>query len=170
MAIRGARARSGSLTPHLIVPDAAEAMDFYRRAFGPIELYRSELPAGGGLHIHLRVADTLVMLTDEMTPPENEESINSQIVLRAPQSLGGNSVLLQLTVEDADEVYRRALDAGATPTLPLSDTFWGDRYGWVTDPLGHIWEISAPLEELTPEQVQERMLALGRGHTGAEGT
>jgi uncharacterized glyoxalase superfamily protein PhnB len=144
-------------------------MDFYRRAFGAIELYRSELPSGGGLHIHLQVADTLVMLTDEMTAPENDESINSQIVLRAPQSLGGNSVLLQLTVEDADEIYQRALDAGATPALPLSDTFWGDRYGWVTDPLGHIWEISAPLEELTPEQVQERMLALGRSHTGAEG-
>jgi PhnB protein len=144
-------------------------MDFYRRAFGAIELYRSELPGGGGLHIHLQVADTLVMLTDEMTAPENDESINSQIVLRAPQSLGGNSVLLQLTVEDADQAYQRALDAGATPTLPLSNTFWGDRYGWVTDPLGHIWGISAPLEELTPEQVQERMMALGRGQTGAEG-
>jgi uncharacterized glyoxalase superfamily protein PhnB len=164
MAIKGARAANGTVTPHLVVRNAKEAVEFYKRAFGAVELYRSPLPFGCGMHFHLRVDQTLVMVTDEMpaelAKKESEESIDSQVVLRSPQTLGGTATLLELIVEDVDASYRRAVEAGAVPTLPVSDQFWGDRYGWVTDPYGHIWALATVKEELTPEQVHERMTRL----------
>ena len=93
-----------------------------------------------------------------MIDKKAEESIDTQVVLRSPQTLGGATMLLELTVEDVDESYKRAVEAGAIPTLPVSDQFWGDRYGWITDPFGHVWAIATIKEELTPEQVQERMM------------
>jgi uncharacterized glyoxalase superfamily protein PhnB len=164
MAIKGARPANGTITPHLVVRNAKEAVEFYKRAFGAVELYSSPLPFGSGMHFHLRVASTLVMVTDEMPPgmveKEGEESIDSQVVLRSPQSLGGTSMVLELIVDDVDAAHKRAVEAGAVPTLPVSDQFWGDRYGWVTDPYGHMWALATVKEELTPEQVQERMLRL----------
>ena len=77
--------------------------------------------------------------------------------LHSPQTLGGTSTVLELYVDDADAAHRRAVDAGATPTLPVSDTFWGDRYGWVTDPFGHIWALMTAQEEITAEEVDARM-------------
>lgn len=162
MAIKGARPANGSITPHLAVRNAKEAVEFYKRAFGAVELYSSALPFGCGMHFHLRIAKTLVMVTDEMpaelAKKEGEESIDSQVVLQSPQTLGGTSMVLELIVDDVDASYRRAVEAGAVPTLPVSDQFWGDRYGWVTDPYGHIWALATVKEELTPEQVHERML------------
>jgi PhnB protein len=162
MAIKGASASCGSVTPHLIVRDSREAVEFYKRAFGAVELYSSPLPMGSGMHFHLRINNTFVMVTDEMpadmVDDQAEENIDSQVVLRSPQTLGGATMLLELLVEDVDESYKRAVDAGAVPTLPVSDQFWGDRYGWITDPFGHIWAIATIKEELTPEQVNERMV------------
>ncbi len=165
MAIQGAHGRKGILTPHLVVGDASVAADFYKRAFGAEELYRSALPGGMGLHVHLRIGETLVMVTSEM-PPHSGDEISNQVVLRSPQSLGGTTMLVELIVDDADAAYRRAVEAGAAPVLPLSDCFWGDRYGWVADPFGHLWALAAFQEYLTPEHVEERMRALMAGHSG----
>jgi PhnB protein len=165
MAIQGASGRKGILTPHLVVRDAAQAAEFYQRAFGAVELYRSPLPGGMGLHIHLRIGETLVMVTSE-TPPDSSDEIYDQVVLRSPESLGGTTMLIELIVDDVDTSYRRAVDAGATPVLPVSDCFWGDRYGWVADPFGHLWALATIVEYLTPEQVEERireMMAAGSG-------
>ena len=162
MAIKGASAACGAVTPHLIVRNSREAVEFYKRAFGAVELYSSPLPMGSGMHFHLRINDTFVMVTDEMPADmideKAEASLDAQVVLRSPQTLGGATMLLELTVEDVDESYKRAVEAGAIPTLPVSDQFWGDRYGWITDPFSHIWAIATVKEELTPEQVQERMM------------
>ena len=162
MAIKGASAVCGTVTPHLIVRDSRAAVEFYKHAFGAIELYNSPLPMNSGMHFHLRINNTLVMVTDEMPADmidnQAEDSIDSQVMLRSPQTLGGATMLIELVVEDVDESYKRAVEAGAVPTLPVSDQFWGDRYGWITDPFGHIWAIATIKEELTPEQVQERMM------------
>jgi uncharacterized glyoxalase superfamily protein PhnB len=159
MAIRGARPSDGTVTPHLLVRGGAAAADFYKRAFGARELYRSPLPGGVGLHLKLRIENTFVWVTDE-TPPTMDDPGHMAVKLGSPQSLCGTSVVLELCVQDADALFERAVAAGATPTLPMSDAFWGDRYGWVTDPFGHIWAITAVQEELTPEQIAERLASI----------
>jgi PhnB protein len=156
MAIKGARGEDGRITPHLMVPDASAAVDFYVRAFGARERYRSPLPGGRGLHVHLTIAQTLVMITEE-------DPANRIATFRSPRSLGGTSTIFELYVPDADAAFERALEAGAEPALPLSDTFWGDRYGWVADPFGYIWALATAKEELTPDEVKARMDALFAG-------
>ncbi len=158
MAIKGARGELQRIAPHLVVKNAAAAMDFYTRAFGAEELYRSELPGGMGMHFHLRVGKTFMMLTEESPPSTVEEdSVEAHIVLKSPQTLGGTTTVLEILVDDVDSSYRRAVDAGALPALPVSECFWGDRYGWVTDPFGHIWALATVVEEITPEEVAKRM-------------
>lgn len=156
MAIQGAYGDKDRISPHLIVRNAPEALEFYKRALGAVELYRSPLPGGVGMHFHLRVGKSFVMLTDE-APPSDSHGIDSTIALLSPQSLGGTTTVHEILVEDVDTAYTRAVDAGATPVLPVTDCFWGDRYGWVRDPYGHIWALATIVEELTPEEVQRRM-------------
>ncbi len=156
MAIKGARGENNRIAPHLIVRNATEAVDFYKRALGAAELYRSPLPGGMGMHFHIRIQRSFVMVTDE-APPSKSHSIDDTIVLRSPQSLGGSGTVLEILVDDVDAAYRRAVDEGATPVLPVSDCFWGDRYGWVRDPFGHIWALATVIEELTPEEVAKRI-------------
>ena len=156
MAIQGARPRDGSLISHLLVRDAKAACEFYARAFGARELYRSPLPGGAGLHVKLKIAEALVWVTDE-SPPDMEEPGHMAAGLGSPQTLCGTSVLLELCVDDADAWFDRAVKEGASPTLPMGEAFWGDRYGWVTDPFGHIWALSSVQVELTPREVTDRM-------------
>lgn len=156
MAIKGARGEKNHVAPHLMVRKAGEAVEFYKRALGAEELYRSALPGGMGMHFHLRIGKSFVLVTDE-APRSQSHGIDDTIALQSPQTLGGTSLVLEILVDDADAAYTRALNAGATPVLPVSDCFWGDRYGWVRDPYGHIWALATVLEELTPEEVQRRM-------------
>ena len=139
-----------------MVRNADQAIEFYRRAFGAVELYCSPLPGGKGVHAHLRIANSMVMITDENT--ESEEMGHLAVGFASPQTLGGTSMLLELLVDDVDAAFQRALDAGAKPALPVSDCFWGDRYAWVTDPFGYIWALATVKEVLTPEQVHQRMM------------
>lgn len=159
MAIRGASGDLHHITPHLVVRNAEEAVEFYKRALGATVLYHSPLPGGMGMHFHLRIGKTFVMVTDEAPPSPESKSIDDTIALRSPQSLGGTCAVFELLVDDADSAYQQAVDAGATPVLPLSNCFWGDRYGWVRDPYGHLWALATVLEELAPEQVRQRMMA-----------
>ncbi|HEY7530776.1 MAG TPA: VOC family protein [Gemmatimonadota bacterium] len=156
MAIQGARPHDRRITPHLFVRDAAAAIEFYRRAFGARELYRSPMPGGAGLHAQLRIADSTVMVSDES--PDHPE-----LGLASPETRGGASVALELYVPDVDTAYRRAVDAGATATCPPFDAFFGDRYGQLRDPWGHVWALAQRQETLTPEQVAERMQGMLTG-------
>lgn len=150
MAIRGTGLKTGQLVPHLLVRGVAQAIKFYQRALGAVELYRSPLPNGKGLHAQLRIGSSLLLLTDE-SPEQQVPGFGS------PQSLGGTTVTVQLYVDDVDAAYQRALGAGATPIMPPEDCFWGDRFSMMKDPFGHSWAIVTVKEELTPKQVQERM-------------
>ena len=156
MAIKGARPEHLRITPHLIVKNTKEAVAFYERALGAKLLYFAPLPNGENLHANLRIAQTIVMVTQEDSDPKKQRE-RSPGGLASPQTLGGTTTIFELYVDDVDSSYQRAVDAGATPILPLSDTFWGDRYGWVLDPFGYIWALSMVKEEITPGEVQRRM-------------
>jgi uncharacterized glyoxalase superfamily protein PhnB len=156
MAIQGASGEVGRITPHLLVRNGLEAVEFYKRAFGAVELYRSPMPHGAGWHLHLRVGKTMVMISDE-TPPDEKDMGHFAVSIGSPQTLCGTTVLLELIFDDVDAAYQRAVDAGAKATLPLGEAFWGDRYGWVTDPFGHVWAMAQVIETITPEEVKRRM-------------
>ena len=154
MAIKGARADNGQITPNLMVRGGRKAIEFYTRAFGATVLYESKMPHGDGLHANLQIGKTMIMITDEQPPGPN-----GVMMVASPESVGATTTILEMYVDDVDVVYQRAVDAGGKPMLPLCDAFYGDRTGWVADPFGHIWAISTVKEELTPEQVHERMTA-----------
>lgn len=135
-----------AVTPYLVVRGAARAIEFYQRAFGAKELSRSPGPDGKLMHAEVQIGDSIVMLCDEM--PQMKGWV-------APPSLGGTTVALHIYTEDVDALFQRAVSAGAKPSLPLMDAFWGDRYGKVTDPFGHEWSLATHQRDLTPEEVQK---------------
>jgi len=158
MAIKGARAEDGRVTPHLMVRGGRKAIDFYTRAFGATVLYESAMPGGNGIHAHLKIGKTMLMITDE----QPSSPTGMALAVAAPESLGATTTILEYYVDDVDAAYQRAIDEGARPMLPLCDAFYGDRFGWVLDPFGHLWALGTVKEELTPEQVHERMAAAHR--------
>lgn len=139
-----------SVTPHLIVKGAGKAIEFYKQVFGAQELHRMPGPDGATImHAEITIGDSIIMLNDEC--PE----------MRAlgPQAIGGSPVTIHLYVDDVDAVVQRALAAGAIPTMPVADMFWGDRYGTLTDPFGHHWSIATHVKDLTPDQMQQAAAA-----------
>ena len=135
-----------SVTPYLIVSDAAGAIEFYKKAFGATELVRMPAPGGRVGHAELRIGNSRVMLADEFP----------DMGARSPKAFGGSPVSLHLYVDDVDAVAKRALAAGAKELRPVKDQFYGDRLGSVTDPFGHIWHISTHKEDLSPEELKRR--------------
>jgi PhnB protein len=136
-------------TPYLAVDDAAEAIEFYKKAFGAKERVRMEAPDGRIGHAELEIGDSLVMLSDPFP----------QATTRTPKELGGTTASVFLYVEDVDALAKRAVDAGATVTMEVADQFWGDRFGSVTDPFGHAWSIATHVEDVPPEEMAERAKA-----------
>jgi uncharacterized glyoxalase superfamily protein PhnB len=153
-----------SVTPHLVVRGAAEAIDFYKRAFGAQERGRMQGPGGKIMHAEVKIGDSIVMVVDEFPGMGS----------RSPQSLGGSACSLHIYVPDVDAVWQQAVAAGAQATMPLADQFWGDRFGMVTDPFGHQWTLATHLEDLTPEEMAQRQqeafaqMAAGQACAGAE--
>jgi uncharacterized glyoxalase superfamily protein PhnB len=138
-----------TITPHLVIKGAAKAIDFYKKAFGAVEVVRMPMPDGQTLmHAELKIGDSYLFLADEF-PGMN----------RSPQSLGGSGTTLHLYVEDADAVFNRAVAAGATVQMPLTDMFWGDRYGKLADPFGHEWSVATHKEDVPPEEMSKRAQA-----------
>lgn len=135
-----------TLTPHLVVKGAAQAIDWYKKAFGAVEICRLPTPSGLLMHASVKIGDSQLFLVDEF--PE----MNCQ----GPQGAGGSSVTIHMSVEDVDKVFNRAVEAGAQVRMPVADMFWGDRYGQLVDPFGHSWSIATHKEDLTPEQIAER--------------
>ena len=147
--VRGVPDGYHTLTPHLTVRNAAAAIEFYKRAFGAEELMRSPGPGGKIMHAALRVGDSTLFLADEF--PEMGEC-----GMQAPGPEASRSSMLHVYVEDVDRVFDRAVAEGARVTMPLMDTFWGDRYGQIVDPFGHAWALATRIENLTPEEMQRR--------------
>ena len=139
-----------TLTPHLIVRGAAQAIEFYKKAFGAEELTRMPSPDGRTvMHAELQIGDSILFLADEF--PE--------MGARSPKALGGSPVTIHLYVADVDAVFNRAIQAGATAQMPPTDMFWGDRYGKLTDPFGHVWSVATHTEDVPPEEMAKRAQA-----------
>ena len=136
-----------SVTPHLVCAGAADAIEFYKKAFGAVELARLPGPQGKLMHAAIRVGDSVVMLVDEM--PEWGSL--------GPKALKGSPVTIHLYVDDADAFAARAVKAGAKLTMPVDDMFWGDRYGRLEDPFGHHWSVATHVRDVTPEEMQRAM-------------
>ena len=150
-----------AVTPYLVVDDAARAIDFYKRAFGATEVFRMDGPNGKIGHAELKINDSMIMVADEMP----------QMGTRSPKSLGGSTVGIFLYVMDVDVVFRQAEQAGAKVEMPVSDMFWGDRYGKLTDPFGHSWSLATHIEDVGPQEMKARaeaaMAKMGQQTHGA---
>ena len=141
-----------SLTPHLICANAADAIDFYQRAFGAVELSRLTMPDGKLMHAMLRIGNSALMLMDE----------NPAWCAMGPAALKNSPVGIHLYVEDVDAAFAKAVAEGATVKMPPGDMFWGDRFGALTDPFGHSWSIATHIKDVTPEQAQAASLCNGQ--------
>ena len=135
-----------TLTTYLAVENAAEAIEFYKRAFGARESLRMLGPDRSIGHAELEIGDSKLMLSDPFP----------QSTVRPPGEIGGTTASVFMYVEDVDALVKQAVDAGATVTMEVADQFWGDRFGTVSDPFGHVWSIATHVEDLTPEQIAER--------------
>lgn len=138
-----------AVSPMLTVSDGAAAIDFYVKAFDAEELGRVPAPDGKRLfHAALRINGTMVMLNDDFPDMNDGKSVT-------PEALGGSPVTIHLTVTDVDAKFQQAVDAGATVVMPLEDMFWGDRYGEVRDPFGHMWSLGQPVREVSQEEIDQ---------------
>ena len=136
-----------TVTPHLVCAGAAEAIEFYKKAFDAVEVMRLPGPEGKLIHAAIKIGDSTVMLVDEV-PTWGAYG---------PKSLKGTSVTMHLSVADADASAARAIAAGATLIMPVADAFWGDRYGVLEDPFGHRWSVATHMRDMTPEEILQAM-------------
>ena len=136
-----------SVTPHLVCSGAADAIDFYKKAFGATEVARVPGPGGKLVHGAVRIEGSVVMLVDE----------NPQWGALGPKTLKGSPVTIHVYVPDVDAFVARAVKAGAKVTMPVDDMFWGDRYGVIEDPFGHHWSVATHLRDVKPEDLPEAM-------------
>ena len=140
-----------SLTPHLVCAGAADAIDFYKRAFDATEQARMPGPDGKLMHAAVKIGDSTLMLVDE----------NPQWGALGPKALKGSPVTIHLYVPDVDATVAQAVAAGARVTMPVADMFWGDRYGQLEDPFGHRWSVATHMRDLTSEEIREGMAKMG---------
>ena len=138
-----------SVTPYLIVRGGADAIEFYKKAFGAVELFRFPSPDGKIGHAEIKVGDSPIMLADEFP----------DMGFLSPETIGGSPVSLYVYVEDVDKFTGKAVAEGLTVVKPVADQFYGDRSGSFKDPFGHTWGFATHIEDLTPEEVNERAAA-----------
>jgi PhnB protein len=136
-----------TVTPALVVRDAAKAIDFYKKALGAQELVRMPSPDGKIMHAELKIGDSIIFLSDEMPMPGS---------VKSPQTLGGSTCTLNVYVPNVDDVFKQAIAAGGKESMPVADQFWGDRYGTLVDPFGYSWGIATHKENLSPAEMRER--------------
>ena len=141
-----------TVTPHLVCAGAADAIEFYKKAFNAVEEVRLPGPQGRLMHAMIRIEGSAVMLVDEM--PEWGAL--------SPRSLKGSPVTIHLYVKDTDAFVARAVAAGAKVTMPVCDAFWGDRYGKIEDPFGHHWSVGTHMREVSVEEAQQAMQQMGQ--------
>ena len=140
-----------SLTPYIVCKGAAKAIEFYAKAFGAQEMVRMPGPHGSIMHAEVKIGNSMLMLADE----------NKERGHLSPESIGGSASSIMFYADDVDEVFRRAVAAGAKAEMPPADMFWGDRMGNLVDPFGHKWAIATHKEDVAPEEMEKRMAAMG---------
>jgi PhnB protein len=138
-----------SITPYLCINGAAQALEYYKKAFGATELFRMEHDGKIG-HAEMKIGDSPFMLADEF--PE--------MGFVSPKTLGGSPMGIMIYVDDVDAVYKQAIDAGGVEKKPVQDQFYGDRSGTLTDPFGHVWTVATHKEDVAPEEIDKRMAAM----------
>jgi PhnB protein len=141
-----------SVTPYLVVDGASNAIEFYKRAFGAVERFRMPAPDDKVGHAEIQIGDSVIMLSDPFPGMGSN----------APSG-AGESAGLMLYVADVDALFKQAVDAGATVTMPLDNQFWGDRYGKLRDPFGHCWHLATHIEDVSPEEMMKRAEAAFAG-------
>ena len=139
-----------TVTPYLSISSAKDAIEFYKLAFGATEIFRLNTPTGDIAHAEIKIGDSAIMLAE---PCEDSP-------MPSPDTLGGSTVAVHLYVEDVDAMFEQAIDAGALDIKSVEDQFYGDRMGTLKDPFGHICFVSTHIEDLTPEEIQQRAEAL----------
>lgn len=139
-----------TITPHIVVRDAAHAAEWYKQAFGAEERGRIPVPGGKFLEIELRIGDSTLMIADEF--PE--------MGVLSPLTLGGTYLALHIATDNVDALWKRAVDAGATVFHPLQDMFWGERHGQIIDPFGHRWGFNQHIRDVPPEEVARAAAAM----------
>ena len=140
-----------SLNPHIVCANCADAIEFYKKAFGATEEMRLPAPDGKLMHAAMRFGDSMLLMMDEV--PEWGA--------KGPKLLGGSPVMMHMIVDDADAVFARAVDAGAKVVMPVADQFWGDRYGVLECPYGHYWSVATPSgKQLSAEEIEANMKAM----------
>jgi PhnB protein len=140
-----------SLTPYLVCKGAAKAIEFYAKAFGAQEVVRMPGPDGSITHAEVKIGNSMLMLSDE----------NKERGQLSPESIGGSPCSIMFYADDVDQVFNRAVAAGAKAEMPPADMFWGDRMGNIVDPFGHKWAIATHKEDVSPEEMEKRMAAMG---------
>jgi len=150
-------AEYAGITPYLSVKGAADAIEFYKKAFGATEMMRLANPDGTLGHAEIKIGDALIMLADEYPDYGN----------LSPKTLGGSSVRLHMYVEDVDAFFEKAVAAGAKVLIPVADQFYGDRSGRLEDPFGHVWLVSTHTEDLTPDEMERRMKEFSEKKSGS---
>jgi uncharacterized glyoxalase superfamily protein PhnB len=140
-----------SLTPHLVCAGAADAINFYVKAFNAVEVVRLPGPQGKLMHACIQIGDSALMLVDE----------SPEWSMLGPIALKGSPVTIHLYVEDVDVVVAQAVAVGARVTMPLADMFWGDRYAQLEDPFGHRWSVATHKRDVSPEEMKQAMAKMG---------
>jgi PhnB protein len=135
-----------TVTPYLVVKGASAAIDYYKKVFGATERMRMDAPGGMIGHAEISVGTSLIMLADEFP----------DMGFRGPRAIGGTPVSLMIYVPNVDEVFKRAVEAGAKTLRPVADQFYGDRLGVLEDPFGHVWSIATHVEDVAPEEMRRR--------------
>ena len=141
-----------SVTPYLIIKGASDAIEFYKKAFGAVELFRLEREGTIG-HAEIKIGDSPIMLSDE----------HQEMGYVGPTTLGGTPVSIMIYVDDVDTTFNKAIEAGGEQMKPLQDQFYGDRSGSLKDPFGHVWHVATHKEDVTPDEMEKRMAAAGHG-------
>ena len=149
-------------TPALCIRGAAEAIEFYKKAFGAVEVSRFVGPGGHGvMHAEIKIGDSPIMMSDEFPNMGN----------KSPTTLGGTTGSIMLYFEDVDAAFQKAVAAGAKPEMPPADMFWGDRFAKITDPFGHSWSLATHIEDVSPEEMarrgQEFLCNMAKAHAPA---
>jgi PhnB protein len=138
-----------SLTPQLVCKGALQAIEFYKQAFGAEEVFRLAAPDGSLIHASLRVGNSMLMLSDECPP----------MGAFGPKKFGGSPVTIHLSVPDVDGSFARAVAAGAKAQMPITEMFWGARYGVLQDPFGHSWSVATQVKNLSHDEIQAGLAA-----------
>ncbi len=137
-----------TVTPYLVLNNASDAIEFYKKAFGAKELSVNRTPDGKIMNAEIKIGDSMVLLSDEFPSART----------KSPVSLGTSTVTMHIYSKDVDKLWAQALAAGAMVVMPLDKQFWGERYGQIVDPFGHHWSLSQRIK-MSPQEMEEKQKA-----------